>query len=143
VKACRVKGLDPEMPLRVNTMLIVRARLDELRSVADRALDPGAVAAQHDMRIVAKRLRYLLEITETCLGEEAKVARDAAEELQSVLGAIHDCDVALPRAKGIEALEVQLRVRREQLFRRFCGVWQLEVGRGTWAALELTGTDPR
>lgn len=143
MKARRVKGLDPEAPLRANATPIVRTRLRELRSIAERALDPGAVAAQHDMRIAAKRLRYVLEITETCFGEEAKVAGAAAKELQSMLGEIHDCDVALPGAKGIEALEVQLRIRREQLFRRFCGVWQLEEGRGTWAALELTCTDPR
>jgi len=143
VKARRVKGLDPEAPLRANAMLIVRTRLDELRSIAERALEPGAVAAQHDLRIAAKRLRYVLEVTEACFGEEAKVAGAAAKELQSVLGEIHDCDLVLPRAKGIETLQEQLRIRREQLFRRFCGVWQLELGRGTWAALELTCTDPR
>jgi CHAD domain-containing protein len=136
VKARRVKGLDPEASLRANAALIVRTRLDELRSMAERALDPGAVTAQHDLRIAAKRLRYVLEITQTCFGEEAKVARDAAKELQDVLGEIHDCDVILPRAKGIESLEAQLRIRREQLFRRFCGVWQIEVDRDTWTGLE-------
>lgn len=136
MKARRVQGLDPEASLRANAALIVRTRLDELRSMAERALDPGAVTAQHDLRIAAKRLRYVLEITQTCFDEEAKVARDAAKELQDVLGEIHDCDVILPRAKGIESLEAQLRIRREQLFRRFCGVWQIEVDRGTWVGLE-------
>ena len=56
------------------------------------------------MRIAAKRLRYVLEIVGPCFGPEADAARDAARRLQSVLGEIHDCDVMLPRAWGIESL---------------------------------------
>lgn len=138
MKARRVKGLDPDAPLRANATLIVRTRLDELHSLAGRALKPDATTAQHDMRIAAKRLRYVLDITEPCFGEEAAVAAAAAKELQGVLGEIHDCDVMLPRVKGIESLEELLRTRREQLFRRFHGVWQVEASRGTWAALERT-----
>jgi CHAD domain-containing protein len=138
MKARRVKGLDPETPLRANAALIVRTRLSELRVLAEPALAPGAAAAQHDMRIAAKRLRYVLEITETCFGEEAEAAREAAKELQRLLGEIHDCDVILPRVEGIESLEAQLRTRRAQLFRRFRGIWQIEASRGTWAALEAS-----
>jgi hypothetical protein len=99
VKAGKVKGLDPGSPLRSNTALIVHARLEELLSLADSALDPGASVAQHDMRIAAKRLRYVLEITGGCFGREAKVARGAAKKLQSMLGDIHDCDVMSPRVQ--------------------------------------------
>ena len=52
------------------------------------------------MRIAAKRLRYVLEITETCFGAEAFAARRAVKELQSVLGDIHDCDVMLPGSRA-------------------------------------------
>ncbi len=58
-------------PLRPNAARIVRRRLDELRGFADEALAPDAGAAQHDMRIAAKRLRYVLEIVGPCIGEEA------------------------------------------------------------------------
>ena len=104
VKARRVKKLDPATPLRRNAARIVRTRLDELRSFAETALDPRAATAQHDMRIAAKRLRYVLEIVEACFGADAVAARRAAKELQAVLGEIHDCDVMLPRAEGIESL---------------------------------------
>ncbi|HEX6229332.1 MAG TPA: CHAD domain-containing protein [Solirubrobacterales bacterium] len=124
------------MPLRANARLILRTRLEELRSFADEALEPGAETAQHDMRIAAKRLRYVLEITEACFGEVGVEARRAAKELQGVLGEIHDCDVMLPRAEGIESLEALLRMRRELLFRRFRELWQLETSRGTWNRLE-------
>ena len=104
MKPREVEGLDPAAPLRPNAERIVRTRLEELRSLAPAALEPSAATAQHDLRIAAKRLRYVLEITGPCFGPEAKVARDAAKQLQGVLGEIHDCDVMLPRAWGIESL---------------------------------------
>ncbi len=119
-----VEGLDPAAPLRLNAERIVRTRLEELRSLAPAALEPSAATAQHDMRIAAKRLRYVLEITGPCLGPEAAAVRDAAKRLQSVLGEIHDCDVMLPRAEGIESLHTLLRTRRELLFRQFGDLWR-------------------
>jgi CHAD domain-containing protein len=136
VKARRVEGLDPAAPLRANARLIVRTRLEELCSFAEPALVPGASAEQHDMRIAAKRLRYVLEITEVCFGEEAVEARRAARRLQGVLGDIHDCDVMLPRAAGVESLEALLEARRESLFAHFRDLWAREESGGTWTALE-------
>jgi CHAD domain-containing protein len=124
------------MPLRPNAARIVRTRLAELRSFAEQALEPGAATAQHDMRIAAKRLRYVLEIVEGCFRPEAANARQAAKHLQGVLGEIHDCDVMLPMAAGIESLETLLRTRRELLFHRFDELWQAQGQKGTWAALE-------
>jgi CHAD domain-containing protein len=136
VKARRVEGLDPGASLRHNASHIVRTRLDELRGFADEALAPDAGVAQHDMRIAAKRLRYVLEIVGPCLGAEAKAARDAAKQLQSVLGDLHDCDLMLPRVEGIESTGAVLRGHRERLFHSFVELWQAEAGKGTWAALE-------
>jgi CHAD domain-containing protein len=136
VKARKVKGLDPEAALRPNAARIVATRLGELLALAEAALEPGAAGAQHDLRIAAKRLRYVLEATAGCFGPEARSARDAAKELQGILGEIHDCDVMLPRAEGIESLEVLLRTRRELLFRRFVEVWSSQGDGGTWMALE-------
>jgi hypothetical protein len=96
LKAKRVKKLDPSEPLADNAARIVRVRLDEMGSFASRALEPGAVRAQHDMRIAAKRLRYVLETTAFCFGRPAEVARRRARDLQDVLGELHDCDVMLP-----------------------------------------------
>ena len=76
-----------------------RVRLDELRSFAPDALEPDALRDQHDMRIAAKRLRYVLEATGFCFGRPAETARRRARDLQDLLGEIHDCDVMLPRAR--------------------------------------------
>jgi CHAD domain-containing protein len=136
MKARKVEGLDPTAPVAPNAALIVRTRLEELLALAPTALEPSASTAQHDLRIAAKRLRYVLEITETCLGPEAKDARKAAKELQGVLGDIHDCDVMLPSAWGIESLRQLLRARRELLFREFLKRWC--EAEATWAALAGT-----
>jgi CHAD domain-containing protein len=136
VRARRVKGLEPKVPLRPNAARIIQTRLDELRALVEPALDPGAANAQHDLRIAAKRLRYVLEITEKCFGDKAVTARRAARDLQGVLGEIHDCDVMLPRAAGVESLEALLRTRRALLFRRFHDLVQVQASQGIWAALE-------
>jgi len=136
VKPRSVEDLDPAAPLRPNAVRIVRTRLEELRSFTPAALEPSAATTQHDMRIAAKRLRYVLEIAGPCFGAEAKAARDAAKRLQEVLGELHDCDVMLPRAEGVESLCHLLHTRRELLFRRFRELWQAELDEGTWAALE-------
>jgi hypothetical protein len=96
VKARKVKKLDPAAPLAPNAARILAVRVDELRSFASRALQAERSRDQHDMRIAAKRLRYVLETTEFCFGPPARDARKAAKQLQEVLGELHDCDVMLP-----------------------------------------------
>jgi CHAD domain-containing protein len=136
MKAKPVEGLDPQRTLRDNAALIVRTRLEELRGFEEEALNPAATAVQHDMRIAAKRLRYVLEITESCFGTEAEEVRKAAKRLQGVLGDLHDCDVMLARVEGLESLTQLLRTRRELLFRRFADLCREEAGKGTWTAFE-------
>lgn len=97
MKAQKVRGLDPGAPFAENAARIVRTRLDEMRSFAPTALELEATTAQHDMRIAGKRLRYVLEIANACFGDEAKVARRAARDLQDVLGELHDSDAMLAR----------------------------------------------
>jgi hypothetical protein len=99
VKARKVKKLNPAESLAENAARIVRVRLDEMRSFAPAALKPNATGDQHDMRIAAKRLRYVLELTEPCFGRPAEVARRRARDVQDLLGELHDCDVMLPRVE--------------------------------------------
>jgi CHAD domain-containing protein len=136
MKARKVAGLDPAAPLAANASRIVRTRLDELRSFDEQALMPQATVAQHDMRIAAKRLRYVLEIVGPCVGDRAEPARRAAKKLQSVLGDIHDCDLMLPSVEHVESLATAIRERRERLFHEFVRLWQQQASSSTWAALE-------
>jgi CHAD domain len=99
MRARRVRKLEPGEPLADNAARIVRVRLGEMRSFAARALEPDRHRDQHDMRIAAKRLRYVLEATEFCFGRSTEVARRRARDLQEILGDLHDCDVMLPRVE--------------------------------------------
>jgi hypothetical protein len=117
LKARAVKGLEPDATLADNLERIVAARLDELCSFVPRALDPARMKALHDMRIAAKRLRYILEVgAEPCFGPYAVTAIKRSKELQDLLGELHDCDVQLPRVRALreelraaDALEARAR----------------------------------
>jgi CHAD domain-containing protein len=164
VKARKVKGLDPATPLGDNAERIVRVRLDELCSFMPQAADAAEVTALHDMRIAAKRLRYILEITHPCFGPYAEAAVKPVKDLQEVLGEVHDCDVQLPEVRafldelvvadaealldgagepphreaygGLVALTAELLARREREFAAFLELWQELERKGFRARLE-------
>jgi CHAD domain-containing protein len=99
VKARKGKGIDTSGSLAENALKIIAVRLDEMRSFSRAAHDPGAVTELHDMRIAAKRLRYVLEMTAPALGPAANQGAKQAKKLQDVLGEIHDCDEFVPRVE--------------------------------------------
>jgi hypothetical protein len=99
MKARKVAGLDPTTPLAENGERIVRVRLDELVGFMPAAATD--TQALHDMRIAAKRLRYVLELVHPCFGPYAKTAIKHLKALQDVLGDIHDADVHLPEVAGM------------------------------------------
>jgi CHAD domain-containing protein len=137
MKAHRVGGLDGDLPLAQAARRIVAIRTAELYAFVPEALDEDAVTAMHDMRIAAKRLRYLLEMVGVCFGEVGEEARGRAKALQEVLGDIHDCDVMLARIEhsraaapdGFDALATRFREDRARAFARFEALWsQIEAG---------------
>lgn len=105
MKAQGVRQLDPDGPLLDNAARIVATRLGEVRELGSNALDTDAADDHHDLRIAAKRLRYVLELFGDRFGDEADAARLSARDIQDVLGDLHDCDVLLPRiAARVSAL---------------------------------------
>ncbi len=120
MKARKVKRLDPDGAFIDNARRIVRVRLDELRSFGPGALDPRAVTTSHDMRIAAKRLRYVLELSEPVFGDAAVRGAKQARKLQDLLGEIHDCDEMLPlvdrqleRLRAADSTTVRERARAD------------------------------
>jgi hypothetical protein len=100
MKARKVSDLDPAEPLADNAERIVRVRLDEMCGFMPQAADPSEVVALHDMRIAAKRLRYILEITAPIFGDYASTAVRLTKDVQDLLGEIHDCDVQIPEVQA-------------------------------------------
>ena len=108
MKARKVKKLDPDGTLGANLARIVRTRIAELHSFDPAVRDPRSVEALHDMRIAAKRLRYILEMSEPVFGAPAKQGAKEARALQDLLGEIHDCDELLPwTRRHIKALRIE------------------------------------
>ena len=119
------------MPLVDAAQRIVAVRTAELYAFVPEALGEHAIIAMHDMRIAAKRLRYVLELVGFCFGEVGAEAQKRARDLQEVLGEIHDCDVMLERIaashalepSGFDVLAARFRAERAAQFTRFTELW--------------------
>jgi CHAD domain-containing protein len=72
---------------------VIAARLKELRAASSHIFFPFEVKEIHELRILAKRLRYALELFEPCWGEDIKHIAKEIALLQTSLGELHDCDV--------------------------------------------------
>jgi CHAD domain-containing protein len=93
---------------------------------AAQRMEPGEERDQqlHEVRKAAKRLRYAAEVVVPVFGRTAGRLATAAEELQEVLGDLHDSDELLERLEawpGLEALAAQERARRDALLEDFSG----------------------
>ncbi len=138
----------------------VAARLEALLAFADCVPSPDAGARQHEMRIAAKRLRYVLEILAPLDVEALRPALRAAKQLQELLGELHDCDVwaatlpgFLERERrrtlaycgriepfvalkpGVIALGEERLRRRAELHAALVRLWDGQARDGVWARL--------
>ena len=74
---------------------IISAKIKELRDSSVHLYFPFQAKELHDLRILAKRLRYAVEIFGDCWQTNAeKIAKEIAS-LQTSLGELHDCDLWL------------------------------------------------
>jgi CHAD domain-containing protein len=129
VKARKVTQLDPAGSFEENANRIIAVRAQEVLDLGAGAQDPADAKALHDLRIAAKRLRYVLELT----GPSEPVKQ--LKRLQDLLGEIHDCDVQLPplralareaaerEAVGLRTLAIHFATRRAELYERFHQGW--------------------
>ena len=144
MKARKVK-LDSEAPFSDGIRATLAVRLDELYS-----FDPAEPGELHDLRIAAKRVRYILEVAEPAFGEPAQRGAKAMKQVQDLVGEIHDCDELLSlvgghterlraedaaaatageplpnrrKYRGLEALRAHTVARRERSYARFARKW--------------------
>jgi CHAD domain-containing protein len=148
MKAKKVK-LDPDTSFAQGVKRTLGVRMGELDSFGEAAQDVTESQAQHDLRIAAKRVRYVLEVSDSVLGG-ANAGVRAAKKLQDLLGDIHDCDELLPvidahvarlrdedtiaaiageplpnrrKYRGLEALRAHTLARRANVHREFVSRW--------------------
>ncbi len=73
---------------------IILARIKELRDASPNLYFPFQIEQLHELRILAKRLRYAVELFSGCWQRMGDDAKEIAL-LQTSLGELHDCDVWL------------------------------------------------
>lgn len=108
---------------------IIKARVEELRSLSAGLYQPRKTKPLHRIRIAAKRLRYAVELFAQCWNDSlAPFAKEVAE-MQGSLGDLHDCDVWIEefgklltdRSKGASRFEAAQAMEPE----RRAAIWLL------------------
>jgi CHAD domain-containing protein len=120
---------------------------------------PGRIQEHHQMRIAAKRLRYMLETLQPANPDGLGKRLGPIREVQTFLGDIHDCDVwkeVIVRflveekqrmvafyghtrgyrkiAAGCERFRKRVKARRRRLHRDFVARWVQLQREGFWEA---------
>lgn len=130
-KAWHVQGIRPKKSYRRGGRTI-----EEVGSWTEFIRDPDNITELHNMRISLKRLRYSMELFVINYSEEYMKYLKTVEDLQELLGDIHDCDVietvltkhlqkvsADETAIGINALLLRYRELRSETYQAFVEKW--------------------
>lgn len=72
---------------------VIRGRVEALQDLSHSLHHPYDIVPLHRMRIVAKRLRYAMELFAPCWNDTLTSYAHEVSELQSSLGDLHDCDI--------------------------------------------------
>jgi CHAD domain-containing protein len=74
---------------------IILARISEVRDASHQLYFPFHIKELHELRILAKRLRYAVEMFSACWEPDLHASAKEISLLQTSLGELHDCDVWL------------------------------------------------
>lgn len=72
---------------------VIGDRLKQLSQAGESVYRPLKTKQLHNLRILAKRLRYAIELFAPCWGDEFKKSATEIARFQTSLGELHDCDV--------------------------------------------------
>ena len=96
---------------------IIRDRLKDLEKLSSSFYRPTDPTQLHEMRIAAKRLRYSIELFETCWGSRIAPFAKQTARLQAALGTVHDCDVWIESFR--KEVNESKRVRDQERIKTF------------------------
>lgn len=108
---------------------IISARLKDFIAASSSLYMPYQIKKLHELRILAKRLRYSMELFALCFGKEIEAMAKEVAQMQTSLGELHDCDVWIQDLGGrlkrtarkmtIELTDVQIRAGATWLLKHF------------------------
>ncbi len=108
---------------------IVNARVKDFIAASSCLYQPYQIKKLHELRILAKRLRYSMELFALCWGKDWEVMAKEVAHMQTSLGELHDCDVWIQdlgarlkrssRKSAVEPSELQMRAGATWLLKHF------------------------
>ena len=85
----------PAMTFRDLGRGVILERIKEVRAASHHLYFPFQIKELHELRIMAKRLRYAVEMFSGCWDSNLQAIAKEISLLQTSLGELHDCDVWL------------------------------------------------
>lgn len=109
---------DAPLTFRQVGVRAIGSRVKDFRAAVRSIYFPFAIEEIHELRIMAKRLRYAVELFRFCWGEDLNELAKEIATMQTSLGELHDCDVwiaylgkHLKRAASKDAAGEDMKVR--------------------------------
>lgn len=94
-------GVSPNEKTLIGTgRAVISDRWDDLLKLSRSLYRPFEIEPLHEMRIMAKRLRYALELFSACWGDALDPFAADVAKIQSGLGDVHDCDEWIAELSG-------------------------------------------
>jgi CHAD domain-containing protein len=119
----------PVLTFRGVGIKAISGRLKDFRSAVRSIYFPFEIQDLHELRILAKRLRYAVELFRFCWGKDLNETAKEIATLQTSLGELHDCDVwieylgkrlkRVTRKRSDSAEKVRVRAGYTWLLRHF------------------------
>jgi CHAD domain-containing protein len=110
-------------------VLVIKERVVDFIAASPCLFHPYQIKKLHKLRILAKRLRYSMELFARCGDEELEEMAKAVAQMQTALGELHDCDVwisdlgarlkRLSRKDAVEPNDEKLRAGATWLLEHF------------------------
>lgn len=110
-------------------VLVIKERVADFIDASPCLYHPYKINKLHKLRILAKRLRYSMELFARCGDKEMEAMAKAVAEMQTALGELHDCDVwigdlgarlkLLSRKNAVEPNDEKLRAGATWLLEHF------------------------
>jgi len=104
-----IDGLAPDATTLAAARYLLPLYLDRIYLHAPAVADPAAARHHHQLRIAAKRLRYIMENFAFLFSPEFENLIECTRRIQDLLGRVRDCDVF------VAFFESYLADRRRQL----------------------------